>query len=272
MSKVQDKFWMFGVRPHQDDVHLLRDKYWSERCKSRITAAEGAYILNVQNMIMVTCEGEPAPFSSDAYGYAESFCKMKQVVWSSAGAGAFRGGNEEAFICELAEKYPNIVGTYLDDFSSAFPKSDPERAQKSVALLREIKSKLEGACRKMDIYVTWYWHEEPYEGMLDVVDGVVLWTWRSTDIPKLKERFEAVEDKYKGKKIFLGIYMYDFVGRCSVPVDLMEYQCNYALELLKQKRIEGLVFEANSVMGVGLESELWLRDWTDKVKDIEIED
>ncbi|MBR5601197.1 MAG: AEC family transporter [Clostridia bacterium] len=74
------------------------------------------------------------------------------------------------------------------------------------------------------------------------------------------------------KKILLGIYMYDFYNRKPVPNDLMELQCNYALELLKQGRIDGMIFEANSVMGARLPSEYWLREWVDKVKYTEVPD
>jgi hypothetical protein len=66
--------------------------------------------------------------------------------------------------------------------------------------------------------------------------------------------------------------MYDFPERHAVSLDLMEYQCNTALRLMKEGRIDGMIFETNSVMGVGLPSELWLRDWVDRVKDTEVPD
>ena len=52
----------------------------------------------------------------------------------------------------------------------------------------------------------------------------------------------------------------------------MEHQCELGLRLLKEKRIEGMVFLSNTVMGVGLPSEKWLREWIDKVKYTEIPD
>ena len=51
----------------------------------------------------------------------------------------------------------------------------------------------------------------------------------------------------------------------------MEHQCNVALKLLKEHRIEGIIIETNAVMGMGFESELFLRDWIKKVKDIELD-
>ena len=46
----------------------------------------------------------------------------------------------------------------------------------------------------------------------------------------------------------------------------------YALELLKQGRIDGMIFEANSTMGAGLPSEYWLREWVEQVKNTEVPD
>ena len=39
---------------------------------------------------------------------------------------------------------------------------------------------------------------------------------------------------------------------------------------MREGRIDGLVIEANSTMGVGFESELWLRRWIESVKHIEL--
>ena len=52
----------------------------------------------------------------------------------------------------------------------------------------------------------------------------------------------------------------------------MEFQCELGLQWLKEGRIDGMVFETNSTMGVRLPSELWLRDWIQRVKDTEIPD
>ena len=90
MARVRDKFWMFGVKAHQDDVWFYRKKNDRELWKSRITPTEGAHMLDIPNMIMVNCDGDPAPYSDEAYGYAESFCRMDKVLWSSAGSGGFR--------------------------------------------------------------------------------------------------------------------------------------------------------------------------------------
>ena len=87
MALARDKFWIFGVRAHQDDCLLaprLHGTNPTYHFRSRITPAEAAFMLDVPNVLMIQCDGEPAPFSKDALGYMESFCRMDRVLWGSA--------------------------------------------------------------------------------------------------------------------------------------------------------------------------------------------
>ena len=86
----------------------------------------------------------------------------------------------------------------------------------------------------------------------------------------MEERFAKIEQNYPSHKKMVGLYIYDFPNQRPVPLDLMEHQCETALKWLREGRIDGMVIEANSTMGVGFESELWLRKWLDGVKGIEL--
>ena len=109
-------------------------------------------------------------------------------------------------------------------------------------------------------------HEGDHQGQ-----AVAVWTWDSNELPLLEERFEKIEKTFPTKKKMLGIYMYDFPNYRMVPLELMEHQCNVALKLLREKRIEGIIIECNATMGMGMQSELWIRDWIKKVKNIELD-
>ena len=273
MATVREKLWLFGVRPHQDDI------WFNMPCKdrrynwSRITPAEGAFMLDVPNVMMINCDGEPAPFSHDAYGYAESFCRMDRVLWGASGSDGFRAGNEEAFIRELARRYPNVCGAYMDDFLLKIKKakSDGERIA-ALAEMQRIRAELDKAERPMELATTWYMNEmtELDAAATDCIDTLVLWTWNSEELPLMEERFARIEQNYPDHKKMVGLYIYDFPNRRPVPLDLMEHQCETALKWLREGRIDGMVIEANSTMGVGFESELWLRQWLEKVKNIEL--
>ena len=273
MAIARDKFWMFGVRPHQDDVYLGKSTVPLISPRSRITPAEGALMLDLPNMLMINCDGTPVPFSQEAYGYAESFVRMNKVLWGATGSGGFRVGNEEAFICKLAEKYPNIGGAFLDDLFHRF-RGDPDSDSKMKAVLHEIRCGLDKACRPMELYIVWYTSEIDSlssDAVADV-DGITLWTFNCKELPLLEARFDGFREKFPDKKLMLGIYMYDFPSGSPLSDEQMEKQCEFGLRLLKEGQIHGMIFEANSVMGVGLPSERWLRNWIDQNKYTEIPD
>ena len=275
MAKAIDKYWLFGVRAHQDDTLLdaLGRGNGKRRCGSRITPAEGAFMLGVPNIITVTGDNaEPVPFTADAYQYCESFRPLKRVMWSSCGSGGWRNGNEEAFICDISHKYANICGAYLDDFFSRFGEKPEEHTDELLACIQEIRSKLSSAARPMPVYVTAYMHniQNVAPSVLNLLDGLMFWTWKSKELPLLPERFAKAEKVCPNHKKLLGIYMYDFTTREAVDMELMKFHCEYGLEMLKAGRVDGLVFEANSVMGIGLPTEEYLRDWIAQTRDIEV--
>ncbi len=47
----------------------------------------------------------------------------------------------------------------------------------------------------------------------------------------------------------------------------MQRQCEFGLEGLKQKRIEGMMFLSNGVMDLGFPAVEWTREWIQKVGD-----
>lgn len=272
--KVRDKLWMFACRAHENDTFLGKREHFFEEGVikySRITPAEGAFMLDIPNILMVCADGVPIPFSDDAYGYAESFCRMDRVVWSSVGSGGFRTGNEEAFICELAKRYHNIHGALLDDFLIRYPATDEGR-ESMKADLATIRQKLSGAPHPMELWVTLYTHQfgTLVPAFFDDIDTITLWTWNHEDLVDLKSNFEWLENKLPKQKKMLGIYLYDYPSGHILTNEEMELQCEYGLKLLKEGRIDGMIFCANCVMGVQLESEYWLRNWIAQVKNIDL--
>ena len=254
--KVRDKFWLFASRAHDDDIwlgksHANRFTRWS-----RITPAEGAAMLDVPNVIMIGSDGVPAPYSAEAYGYMESFCRMQNVVWSIAGSGGFRAGNEEQFICELAKRYPNVTGAFADDFMS-MPDATVEETEKKREEIRKVRAVLDTAVRPLSMWLTMYTHGlatcDP--SMWETFDTLSLWTWSYKDLDNLKENFALWEKKFPRQKKYLGIYILDYPSGEPIPNEYMELQCEFGLSLLKQKRIDGMIFLTNCVMGVGLPSE-----------------
>ncbi len=230
-------------------------------------------MLDVPNIIMIGSDGDPAPYSAEAYGYMESFCRMKNVVWSITGSMGFRTGNEEKFICDLAKRYPNVSGAFADDFLSVPDTEAPGEREKKMEEIRKIRETLNSADRPLDMWLTVYTRDlvNCDVPMLNLFDALSLWTWEYEALDKLEENFRILEEKLPEKKKYLGIYLLDYPSGEPIPNEYMERQCEFGLSLLREKRIEGMVFLTNCVMGVGLPSEYWLRDWIDRVKNIELD-
>lgn len=281
--KVRDKLWLFASRAHDDDVWLGKSDNNRFTRWSRITPTEGACMLDIPNIIMVGSDGDPVPYSAEARGYLESFCRMRKVMWSVTGSSGFRVGNEEDFVCDFADQYPNLSGVFADDIVMGGDLSDmnterKEKQKKNLKILEKITSTLKRAPRPMDFWVTVYMDSVPIEDQIANLEpefwkpftGLSLWTWSYKNLKQLPQKFDLVKKAFPDKDISIGIYLFDYPSGEPIPNEYMELQCEFALEKLRSGEASDIIFLTNCVMGVGLPSEYWLRDWIQKVKDIEI--
>jgi hypothetical protein len=124
--------------------------------------------------------------------------------------------------------------------------------------------------RKLDLAVV------VYSGQIDPgivpilkdVDTVLFWTWNSSDLKDLEVNFRRLKEILPDKKVFLGCYLWDF---CSpphtIPIDLMEHQCELGLKWLRAGEIEGMIFLCNNIMDKNLKAVEWTREWITRVGD-----
>lgn len=267
--RVRDKFWLFASRAHDDDNFFAKCTDKSLRW-SRITPTEGAHMLGLSNIIMVASDGSPAPNSHEAYGYLESFCRMDNVMWSVTGSAGFRNGNEEEFICKIADRYPNVCGAFFDDFTLSYEINEgPYDEDYLTDMLIDSRKKLNNARKHIEMWASCYISDaKKYSSkMYDPLDGITVWDMDTDSIMDMEENFVLYEELLPNKKKMLGIYLFDYPRAMSIPDEYMELQCETGLKWLKEGRIEGMVFLTNCVMGIGLPSEYWLREWIDKVGD-----
>lgn len=124
---------------------------------------------------------------------------MKNVVWSITGSSGFRAGNEEKFICHLAEKYPNVTGAFADDFLGG--GSIPEEKRK---LVSDIRRTLDTACRPLSMWLTVYGRdlETCDTSVYGLFDVLTLWSWHYEELNRLPERFERWSGNSHGRKSF----------------------------------------------------------------------
>ena len=263
-SMARDKFWIWG---HVEGSH--NDQYGLQG-SSRMTPAEGAFYLNVPNIIMVSypsgkepCKMLPVPPYDP---YLISFRPLRRVVWSIVGAGGVASKNDLEMIRQLQDKYPNIVAVQLDDFFR-----DTFDGSRVGALtpkeLDYVRSKLRGEGREQEVWVTLYRHDLKFDlsEWLRLVDVVTFWTWQAKDLATLEDAFAQAEKASPKARRVLGCYMWDYGDHKPVPLPLMQKQCRLGLEWLKKGRIDGMIFLASCICDLNLEAVEWARNWIREV-------
>jgi len=153
----------------------------------------------------------------------------------------------------------------LDDFFSS--KKEGKKAVFTAEELGQIRQELKSIGTRLDILATYYTQllDLDLSEYLKLIDVLTLWTWRSAEIPDIEKNLSRLDRLAPNSRKMLGCYLYDFDLRKSVAIPAMEQQCETGLRLLKQKRIEGLIFLSNTVADLGFESVEWTRNWIRKV-------
>ena len=289
-TTVRDRLWIFAVAAGLNDSYL---ELGGVRGGSRMTPAEGAFWLGVPNLLLIREHNNPPLPNLESWRaktsfeqYAISFQPLDRVVWSVVGSGGRGGMSELGPVLDLAKKYPNFTGVYLDDFIIDAKRGADGRVAGRPALtpdeLKRAREQMKAVGRPLETWVTLYTHEinpsrkiaspgfrdcdPPLASFLDQFDVLTLWTWNSDEIPLLEENLAALEKLApKNARIALGLYIWDFHNRKPVPVELMEQQCEFGLKCLKAGRIHDMIFLANTVLDVGLPSAEYSRQWIKKV-------
>ncbi len=255
MSNARDRFWIFTCVAGADN-------HWLEaggiHTRSRMTPAEGAFYLDIPNLIMVRSEGLPAhPFDQ----YAISFRPLKRVVWSIVGSGGESKEKEVDLVLDLASRFPNITGVMMDDFFTKEGKGQIELDD-----LKNLRNQLTVSGRRLDIWVVLYTHQLdlPVAPYLEQCDVITLWTWNSDDLRDLESNFHRLE-KISDRRKILGCYMWDYPNNAPVSIARMEKQCSMGLKWLMEGRIDGMIFLANTVCDFNFEVVEWTRQWIQEV-------
>lgn len=255
MSIVREHVWIWG---HEAGSH---NNAYGLPCLSRMTPAEGAFYLGVPNMILVRYNDLPAPPYEQ---YAMALSPLKRLVWSIVGAGGTTDSEEIERVRALVTRFSNIDGVMMDDFFSG----DPNRVGvHTPEHLQAIRDRLIVSDRKLDLWVVLYQHQLdlPVGNHLRLCDVVTFWTWWAERLEVLEQNFEQFERIAPSSRKVLGCYMWDYGNHKPMPVPLMEKQCRLGLRLLREGRIEGMIFLASCICDLGLEAVEWTREWIQEV-------
>ncbi len=262
---VRDHLWVFTVPANTD--------FGSVQRRSLMTPAESGLYFDIPNLILVQAsagESKYGRFEPPFAQYTIALRPFRRIVWSVTGSGGFNSETETREVMKLAKNAPNFTGIMLDDFFSS--KKEGKKAVFTAEELGRIRQELKSIGARLDILATYYTQllDLDLSEYLKLIDVLTLWTWRSAEIPDIDKNLGRLDKVAPNTRKMLGCYMYDFALRKSVAISAMEQQCETGLRLLKQKRIEGMIFLSNTVSDLGFESVEWTRNWIQKVGDTEV--
>jgi len=254
---VRDLMWVWG------NPGMAEEGAHTAATFAAAGPAERAKILGVPNVIMAG-RGLPRD-DTEARQLMAGVAHMPRVIWEiegdpEDGGPPFVYTETIARLGRLADDYAQIEGLLLDDMTSVGIDKGfgPEH-------IRDVRKLVAGTCPQVKVYGVVYtmnFDRETVDACVEELDAISLWTWHARDIPDLERNVAHCERQFPGTPILLGLYLYDYGEDRRMPLDLLEKQCETALELLHAGRIEGIVF---LTIKNDPEAVSWTADWIGKV-------
>ena len=272
MASVRDKIWMYGAvcGAYHKAVHYRLPGVNTVDC----AAACRKYGLS--RAVMDVCvKGPSYPFDAES----EKLSFLDELVWTIIPSGGVQRNEDQFFdmeeVIRQIQKFPNVKGIFCDDFQIR------RRTLCSPEKLRFMKETVAAASpRPIDTWMVVYAADVFTERVTphhildytDSVDTISFWTWHPFHLKVLRENLQFTMSKAPGKKLNLGIYLWDFSAGKPLADEVMEQQLELALELLHAGMLSGLTICASCIMGLGIRAEEIFARWLEKHGDEEVAD
>jgi len=261
MAKLKDKLWNWG--------HLEGPHNACTGLECNMTPEKFAQEYGIANSFIVSYGGNiQPPFEP----FAKRFSVLKEVKWSVLGDASTplpdaELGNTEDIIDTL-DAGCNITGGIVDDFFS------PKRLERfTPEVLAKIKKRLNSVGR--DFWCVLYESQLDLEldKYLDCFDGVTFWFWGCDKLSSMEETLKKVYSIVKDKPLMLGVYLWDYAkGKKEMDAEMFEKQLSHYFGLLREKKIEGVVFCSSTIGDADLETNRILKSYIEKYGNDEIPD
>jgi len=187
---------------------------------------------------------------------------------SEGGRYTFLPSKDEALkLSKLSLRYRNIVGGIMDDLGPG-TRTDSEALKETYQALKRHNQSLE-------LYAVIYTYEfdrSIIEEYLPYIDIVNIWVWNNTqDLKKLDLYIERCPEVFPDKPILLGLYLYDFPTQQPMPMDLLEFEFNKAVQYVREEKIVGFSILASSLIDHFPETAEWVRRFLERnLTDLEV--
>lgn len=275
-DRLRDRCWMWG---HETGLVDGTNNIWNlEPAQSYYHMTEGAKSLGLENLNVVR-------WDRPARAFRDSLAGLKRVTWPISGRNLVGerkyedvGYDELGDWCfRVADEMPNVTGFDLDDFF--VPKKGmvsvrtPSGTRDCCATLFpyerlvELRRRMNAYPRPLELRVVTYddlfeqCDPETLRPVLELTDTVTYWTWKAKNIPRMAAMLNRLRQLAPGKRIDVGIYLWDFGDCREMPVEAIRGQLDVACGLLKRGDVHGLVFLCSSICNRRLAAVDYARDW-----------
>jgi hypothetical protein len=225
-------------------------------------------LLNLQNAMM--CGSGLPDNDEEAIKLTEDALSANRMVWEIV---ADDGSHKPPFaytktaarIRRLYDKYPKIEAVLLDDMTSLSVNAGFEA--KHIRAIRDLLPDKYLDIKIWGVVYTMNMRQPVVDEIIKALDVVHLWVWHGRDLADLDEHVAFIEELAPEKPIVLGLYLHDYGEGRSMPLDILQQQCQTALRLAHAGRIEGMVFLTVINNAEVLQ---WTADWIQEVGDQKI--
>jgi len=264
--KLRDKFWLWG---HPEGRY--NNEYGNPGI-SRMTPMEGCLYLGVRNTFMV-----PVGIDVNRRQYNKSFKTLRQVGWECFEASE-KPETIEPLIREAAD-FPNIGCVVFDDFKRIRDGGMKYKTLPIENLYRVHERLHNNEVRRLDSWMVLYTQEfgldskedAEFQPYMDVMDGVIMWTWKECDVPLIPEKFELFKKYTPITRRMVGVYLYNFGERTRATGEKVKWQLDFWYDKLYSGEIEGVVLHTNTMADLDYEAYDVACAWMDAHGDDEID-
>lgn len=259
--RVRDLIWAWG------NPEMTKPGDHTVATYAEASPAQRAALLGAPNIFMA---GYGLPDEDrEADRLTREVLGLKRIVWEISAddppGPPFVYTERMGRIRRLVDKYPKVEGVVLDDMSTL----GIDRGFKPEHI-RQIRALLPGKYARVKIWGVVYTMSLSREGINDYInelDVILLAEWHADNVVNLEENVARCERLFPDKPIVLGLYLYDYGQNHRIPHHLLDKQCEIALELARQGRIEGIEF---TTINNDPEAVAWAADWVRRVGDQEL--
>lgn len=252
---LRDNFWLWG---HPEGRY--NNEYGNDGI-SRMTPMEGCLYLGVRNTFMV-----PVGWDVNMRQYNKSFKTLKEIGWECYNA-AKNPEIVEQLISDAGD-FDNIGRVVFDDFQRG-----GEYKEIDVNNLWKIKKRLhENEIRPLTMWMVLYTQEfgldaandEDFKNYIDPFDGIIMWTWKESDVPLIPEKFEIFKRLTPNNRRMFGCYLYNFGEHKQATGKAVKWQLDWYREKILSKEAEGVVLHTNTMADLDYEAYDAACEWMDK--------